>query len=222
MSIDQNTFQNTLLKNSLITFQLLLKYPFVNATLTEILNSGGIAVLPTDTIYGIHASALNPVAVEKIYQVKDRLHSKPMIILISSIDELARFGVEVDENTKQILQKIWPNPVSVILPTNKAGLEYLHRGTNSLAFRIPNNQFLLNLLKETGPLASTSANPEGEKPSETIKEAKKYFGDSVDYYLDHGQMESVPSTVIKLEDGQIQILRQGIFNLPDSLTPQEA
>lgn len=185
----------------------------MDSQLIDLLNSGGIAVLPTDTIYGIHASALNPEAVEKIYQVKDRSHSKPMIVLISSIDDLNKFGVNPTSEVRKILEKIWPNPISVILPISNPGLEYLHRGTNSLAFRIPNNQFLLNLLKETGPLASTSANPEGQKPAENIEEAREYFGDSVDFYLDAGELRSIPSTVLKLEDGKFKVLRQGAFDV---------
>jgi len=177
------------------------------------LKAGAIGILPTDTLYGIVGSALNPETVQKIYDLRKRAPQKPMIILISSIEDLELFGIPVDDKSRKILEKLWPNPVSIVLPCNKDSLEYLDRGTNSLAFRMPKNENLLNILKETGPLVAPSANFEGQKPAETIEEAKKYFGDSVDMYVDAGRLQSSPSTIIEFKDGEINILRQGAFQI---------
>ena len=167
--------------------------------LINILKTGGVAVLPTDTIYGLHASVISQPAIEKIYKLKGRDYNKPLIVLISSLEDLDFFGVKLSEKTNEMLEKIWPNPISVVLDTPDS----------TLAFRMPNNKELLNLLKKTGPLVSTSANPEGQPPAETIEQAKKYFGDQVDYYLDGGELKSSPSTLIKIMADQIEILRQG-------------
>ncbi|MDD2822749.1 MAG: L-threonylcarbamoyladenylate synthase [Candidatus Daviesbacteria bacterium] len=186
----------------------------------DTLKNGGVGVIPTDTQYGIVGLALNKNTVEKIYTLRKRSPDKPFIILISSIDELKLFGIDIDDKTSNFLQKIWPNPVSVILPNSSNDFAYLHRGTNSLAFRIPDNTELLQILKETGPLIAPSANIEGFPYSKTIAEAKEYFNDSVDFYEDQGSLESNPSTLIKISEEGIEILRQGIYstnNLPKTL-----
>jgi L-threonylcarbamoyladenylate synthase len=141
---------------------------------------GKIGVIPTDTIYGVAALALSQKTVERAYRVLKRDKNKPFIILIGSIRDLALFKIKLDNNTQKILEQIWPGKISVVLPVVSHNFRYLHRGTKTLAFRIPKKQNLLKLLKKTGPLISTSANPQGKKPTETITEAKKYFGEIVD------------------------------------------
>jgi len=180
----------------------------MNSSIINRLNSGKIGVIPTDTIYGIVGSALNPVVVEKIYQLRRRAVDKPMIILISSLDDLEKFDVKLTDKQKEFLQKNWPNPLSVILPCKCEKFKYLHRGTNSLAFRMPKDKKLLEMLRQTGPLVAPSANFEGEKPAETVEEAKKYFADQAAFYV-KGKIKSKPSTIIKLdEEGKVDILRE--------------
>ncbi|MBI2196252.1 threonylcarbamoyl-AMP synthase [Candidatus Daviesbacteria bacterium] len=174
------------------------------------LKVGEIGVIPTDTIYGIVGSALNPKAVERIYTLRKRGKDKPFIILISSIDDLKNFEVKLTREQKDFLEKNWPNPLSVVLSVRSDRFQFLHRGKNSLAFRMPKDEKLLELLKQTGPLVAPSANLAGLKPVETTKEAKKYFGSKVAFYLDGGKLKSKPSTIIQLyEDGTQIILRRG-------------
>lgn len=175
----------------------------------QILKRGGVGVIPTDTIYGIVAPALNENAVERVYALRKRSPDKPCIILISSIDDLKLFNINLDEKTKDFLEKIWPNKVSVILACPNAKFYYLHRGTKTLAFRLPHFALLTSLLHKTGPLIAPSANFEGEPPAQTIEEAKKYFGDKVDFYLDAGKLNSLPSTLIEIENNEIKVLREG-------------
>lgn len=176
---------------------------------TEIRN-GKIGVLATDTIYGIHGLALDKDIVERIYKIRERNPLKPFIILISSIDELSLFDINIDAKTKDFLERNWPNKLSIILPCLNPKFEYLSRGTKTLAFRIPKKANLLEIIKETGPLISTSVNPQGMEPAYTIDEAKKYFGDKIDFYIDEGRIESLPSTLIKIDNnGKVEILRQG-------------
>lgn len=180
----------------------------------QLLSEGKIGVIPTDTIYGIVGSTLIPDVVEKIYHLRKRAIDKPFIILISSLNDLNHFNIELTDKQRDFLQKNWPNPISVILPCPHDKWEYLHRGTNNLAFRLPKNVELLETLKQTGPLVAPSANFEGEKPAENIDQAKKYFGDSVAFYLDGGRINSSPSTLINLNiDGSYEILRKGDFTI---------
>jgi len=126
--------------------------------IAEILKSGGIGVMPTDTIYGLVGSALSKKTVLRIYKVRQRDLRKPFIVLIGSLGDLKKFGVKLNPRHLAFLRKIWPGPVSVILPCTGREFYYLHRGTRSLAFRLPKDKGLINLLKKTGPLVAPSAN----------------------------------------------------------------
>ncbi|MBI4038494.1 threonylcarbamoyl-AMP synthase [Candidatus Daviesbacteria bacterium] len=177
----------------------------------ESLKKSQIGVMPTDTVYGIVGSALQPLVVEKIYQLKKRSSDKPFIILISSINDLKKFDVGLTEKQNEFLEKNWPNPLSVILPSSKK-YEYLHRGKNSLAFRMPKDEKLLEILKQTGPLVAPSANFEGEKIAGTIAEAEKYFGKEIAFYVDGGKVTAQPSIIIQLNsDGSLKVLRSGLY-----------
>ncbi|MEK7081994.1 MAG: L-threonylcarbamoyladenylate synthase [Patescibacteria group bacterium] len=166
-----------------------------------------LGVIPTDTLYGLVGSAFSPKAVEKIYQLKKRDPSKPLIVLITSWLDLEKFGAEISPAGKKNLKKIWPGPVSVILPAKNKKFTYLHRGTQTIAFRWPRNEQLQKILKKTGPLVAPSANPEGLPPATTVAEAKKYFGRKIDFYKNGGKITGKPSTLIKLQNGKIEIIR---------------
>jgi len=194
----------------------------MNTDLVNQLKNGGIGIIPTDTIYGIVGSALNPEVVEKIYFLRKRNPDKPFIILIGSMEELEKFGIQLTQSQRDFLKSHWPNPLSVILPIHGNKFKYLHRGTNSLAFRMPKDEKLIKLLKETGPLVAPSANIEGEKPAENIDEAKEYFGNDVDFYreaassayVDGELIKGEPSTLISLDhNGKFTILRQGSYKI---------
>lgn len=175
----------------------------------KLLKAGKIGVIPTDTIYGLLGSALNKNTVEEIYSLRSRSIDKPLIVLISSLDDLKKFDIVITKEQKNFLMKIWPNPVSVVLPCPKEKFIYLHRGKNSLAFRMPRDLKLLTILKATGSLVAPSANPENETPADTIQQAKKYFSNRIAFYVDGGKIKSKPSTVIRLyEDGSQLVLRK--------------
>ena len=175
--------------------------------IVEILRRGGITVIPTDTIYGLVGSAFSKKAIERIYKIKGRKKTKPFIILISSFNDLKRFNIKPSVKELKILKKIWPAPVSIILPCPSKKFSYLHRGTKNLAFRLPKKKSLIAILKKSGPLVAPSANPEGCKPAQTVKEAKKYFGDKIDFYVNSGHLAGRPSKLVSIENGIIKLLR---------------
>ncbi len=165
--------------------------------------------MPTDTLYGLVGSAFNENTVARIYKLRKRNLRKPMIILIGSLADLKLFNLRITRGTKKILREIWPGKVSVILPCENKKFSYLHRGTKKLAFRLPAKRFLIALLRRTGPLVAPSANLEGKPPAKSIKEAKKYFGNKVDFYLDGGKINFAPSTLIELKNRKIVLHREG-------------
>lgn len=182
------------------------------------LQSGGIAIIPTDTIYGLVGLANNQATVERIYQTKGRNPDKACIILINKPEDLNLFGVTIDNQTKIILNQLWPGAVSVILPCPHEKFTYLHRNTKNLAFRLPVEPDLQKLLAITGPLIAPSANPENNPPATSITEARKYFGTRVDHYANTSKtLVGEPSTLVAIKEGQVMIHRQGKVIIPNNL-----
>jgi L-threonylcarbamoyladenylate synthase len=181
------------------------------------LAAGAIGVLPTDTIYGLHGRADDPAMIERMFEVRRRDAGKPFVVLVGRVGDVMSLGIEVNDRTLSTLERIWPAPVSVVLPCVREDIAYLHRGTESLALRMPDQPKLLSVLQAIGPLASTSANHAGKSPARTIEEAQSYFGNDIDFYVEGGVLPGDPSTIISFDmDGKLQVLREGAFKLNES------
>jgi len=177
------------------------------------LKAGEIGVIPTDTLYGVVACATDEQAVGKLYALKKR-DKKPGTIIAANIEQVEALGIKRRYLTA--VEKFWPNPISIIIPTGFA-LPYLDQGKMSLAIRIPNDNNMQEFLQKTGPLVTSSANTPGEKPADTIKQAEKYFGDSVDFYIDGGDLSGrEPSTIIRIIDDAIEVVREGAVKIDES------
>lgn len=180
--------------------------------LVKTIKDGGFSVIPTDTILGIVCSALNKESVEKLYEIRDRDAGKPFIILISSFDDLIKFGIEINEIQKAKIIAFNDKPTSFVFDLegeNLKDLQYLHRGQNSLAFRVPKNKNLIHFLEEAGPIVAPSANTAGNPVAQNEKEAREYFGDRVSYYSPFLPSESSPSCIVHLcKDGSVSIIRE--------------
>lgn len=174
----------------------------------EVVKGGGIAVIPTDTLYGIVTSAFDKKAVEHIYEIKGRDDDKPFIILIADIRDLEKFGIKKSLYIKY--SDVFKPKTSVILPCKIAKFKYLHRGKNSLAFRMisKRNGHLYKLIKKIGPLVAPSANPQGKDPARNRREARAYFGNKIDAYVCYGTRSCKPSTIISLVNGKPVLMRK--------------
>lgn len=175
-----------------------------------LLNAGAVGVLPSDTIYGLSCRALDKDAVERIYKLKRRSDTKPAIVLISNQKMLDLLSIDTEQ--LEPIKGHWPGPLSVILDAPKAPA-WLLRGGTSLAVRWPEDSKLTDLIDRTGPLISTSANPEGGTPATSIDDAKNYFGDKSDFYIDIGKLDNQPSTLVEIKDGRPRIVRQGVARI---------
>ncbi len=212
---DSTVFCHRVIRNDNLIGGLGGKYNLDWKKAALLLKEGATGVIPTDTIYGICGSAFNKKAVSRIYKLRRRNPNKPFIVLINNIAELEKFDVSLNQWQKKILLKIWPNPISVILRCSSRKLTYLHRGTNTIAFRLPKSKTLRNILSISGPLVAPSANWEGYPAAKTINEAKKYFGNGVFYLSIPKQAQNKnpntsPSTLIDLTTNKIKILRKGL------------
>lgn len=175
----------------------------------ERLAKGAIGILPTDTLYGFVASALSADAVDRLYQARGRNENKPCIVLLADSDDIARFGRILSSEENALLDTVWPGAVSVILSRFSDTFSYLHRGTGTIAFRVPDVSELRDMLRVSGPIIAPSANPEGMKPAETVEEAESYFGNRADFFVDGGRLSGLPSTVVRLEDDRFTVVRPG-------------
>lgn len=180
----------------------------------ESLNRGGVGVIPTDTLYGIVARAADKTAVARLYALKKREH-KPGTIIAATIQQLIDLGVE--EQHLQKASQWWPGSLSVETPLGP-DLSYLHQETGRQGIRIVADEAVRKLLEQTGPLATSSANQPGEAPSNTVEMAYHYFGDSVDFYVDGGDRAGAqPSTIVKITDRGLELIRQGAVTLPSEV-----
>jgi L-threonylcarbamoyladenylate synthase len=172
------------------------------------LREGKLICAPTDTLYGILGNALDRKAVEEVYRIKGRDPEKPLIVLFESVEQLSEYGVLIPERFKDKLKKLTPAPITFVLPLNKESpFRELFRRDN-LAVRIPDDEFLRALIKETFPLFAPSANPQGEKPADSCKECYHYFGDRIAYCVE-GKPGNVPSTIVSLLGDTPELVREG-------------
>jgi L-threonylcarbamoyladenylate synthase len=182
-------------------------YPMFVDINQKLQKPGVVGVIPTDTIYGIVARAGDSAAVDRLYRLKQRDH-KPGIIIAASIEQLEALGLKRRYLTA--VQQFWPGPVSVIIPCSDPALAYLHQGKQSLAVRIPEHAELQKLLQQTEPLLTSSANHANKSAAVTVDQAKQYFGDAIDFYVDGGDLaDHQPSTIIRIVDDAIEVIRRG-------------
>lgn len=181
-----------------------------NEELGALLKQGVVGVLPTDTVYGLVCMASSELAVERLFTVKSR-EANPGTVLAASVQQLIDLGLR--GRYVKAVEHFWPNAISIVIPCAD-NLLYLHQGKRSLAVRIPDDEVLRGLLRQTGPLMTTSANHPGQPTANTIVEAKAYFGNDVDFYVDGGVLsDRPPSTIIRIVDDAIEVLREGAVKI---------
>ncbi len=177
----------------------------------ELLKNGGVGFMPSDTVYGLSARALDETVVDKIYHVKQRDDGKPCIVLISNVDQAVQIGI--DPKDLKMVEKYWPAPLTFIAPAQSSPF-HLHRGLGTLAVRIPASDSLRDLIRKTGPIVSTSANIQDEPVAHTPQHAKEIFDEHLDFYVDGGEKSGLASTIVKLSSGHLEILREGAWQIP--------
>jgi tRNA threonylcarbamoyl adenosine modification protein (Sua5/YciO/YrdC/YwlC family) len=179
------------------------------AAAAAVLRGGGVAVLPTDTIYGLHCVYSNAAAIERIRKIKGRSKSTGFILLASSVKMADKVVNSWPGKTKRILGEIWPAPITAILPAAKTLPAHL-RPKGGVAVRIPAVPALLKLIKKTGePLVSTSVNLSGDKPVNRIGDIRKGFPGLDAYLSRRGPGGQIPSTVVDVRGNGGTILRKG-------------
>lgn len=163
--------------------------------LADVLKRGGVALLPTDTIYGLHALAGDERAIARIKTMKGRGEDKPFVVIASSIAQLAALGATVPAG----LAEVWPAPLTAVLAC----------GERTIAARIPDLGWLRALLDRTGPLVSTSANRSGEPPVTSPERLANDLIEGLDALLDQGVREGKASTIVDFTGHVPRLVREG-------------
>lgn len=175
-----------------------------------LLKSGGVGLLPSDTIYGLSCVALNRASVERIHKIKRRDKTKPFVILISRIEQLNDLGIITTDAAPAL--RYWPGKMTLICEALKAP-DWLQMGTATLAVRQPDYSKLRELIDKVGPIVSTSANLSGGQPADSVKQARGYFGDKLDFYVDAGRLAGQPSTIVKSSFKGLEVIRLGAVKI---------
>jgi tRNA threonylcarbamoyl adenosine modification protein (Sua5/YciO/YrdC/YwlC family) len=171
------------------------------------LAGGAVVLMPTDTVYGLHALARDDEAVARVAAIKGREDTKPFIVLAASMDQLQPLGICAPRNVLEALESLWPAPLTAILPLDAAIAA--SRGGTTLAVRIPALDWLRELITRTGPLVSTSANRSGEPLVESPEMLARELQERLDGIVDGGVRTGEPSAIVDLTSAEPHLLRDG-------------
>ena len=171
---------------------------------------GELVVIPTDTVYGIGCDAFNTRAVAALLEAKGRGRDMPAPVLVGTVSAATALVQGLGTHGQDLIDAFWPGPLTLIFRANPSLVWDLGDTKGTVAVRMPMHQVALDLLRETGPMAVSSANRSGQPPATTVEEAEEQLGDSVAVYLDGGPCtDNVPSTIVDLTTAVPRLLRKG-------------
>ena len=182
------------------------------------LEKGGAVVLPTETVYGLFAKALNEKAVDYVYQLKRRPRDKALNLNVASLDDILNFSKNQPPYLQQLVENFLPGPLTIILEANNSKVPYwVNSGLRTVGFRMPSHSVTLELIREFGPLIGPSANLSGQASGVSFKEIVKDFGQEVLGIEDDAFLTGQDSTILDLSGDKVKILRQGAITRQDIL-----
>ncbi|WP_084264839.1 L-threonylcarbamoyladenylate synthase [Actinomadura macra] len=171
---------------------------------------GELIVLPTDTVYGVGVDAFMPIAVEALLEAKGRGREMPPPVLVGSVRAATALVDDLGTYGQDLIDEFWPGALTLVCRSNPVLMWDLGETKGTVALRMPMHELAVELLKETGPLAVSSANLTGQPAARTAAEAEKMLGDSVSVYLDGGPSgHADPSTIVDLTGSVPRLLRVG-------------
>lgn len=183
--------------------------PDAIATAVELLQRGGIVAMPTDTVYGIGALLTDAAAIERLYAVKGREHTKSIAVLLAGAEQLPQVTQGASSAALRLAARFWPGALTLVVP-RLASLPSVLSQTDTVGVRVPNHPLALQLLTASGPLAVTSANLSGQPDALTAQDVLGQLDGRIDLVLDGGPTPgAVPSTVVDTIASPPRILRAG-------------
>jgi len=185
--------------------------PKVLSEAARIIQGGGVVAFPTDTFYGLAANPFDPKALARLFKIKGRASSKPILLLINGKEMLEALVEPPSLQARQVMGRFWPGPLTLVLNAKKHVPEALIAGSGKIGLRFPDARLATQLISKSGlPLTATSANPSGASSPETAEEVCSVLGDQLDLVLDGGRLEpSSPSSLLDLTAPHPKLLREG-------------
>ena len=176
----------------------------------EELKKGNLVIMPTDTIYGIIADATKEEVIKKVYDAKERSYDKPLLILVSSEEMLEGLVEEIPDKVRKIIKKYWPGPLTILFKKSKKVPDLLTANSEFVAIRMPKDERLIRIMNQLQkPVISTSANISSHESITNPNQLEPRMKEKINCIIDEGTVNNEASTLIKVENDQIIILRAG-------------
>ena len=177
----------------------------------EIIKTGGLVAVPTETVYGLAGNGLDEEAVKQIYEVKGRPQVKPLSLMVPGAEAMEQYCEDVPDGARLLAQRFWPGPLTIVLKAKDHIPTIVLAGGDTVGLRCPDHPMTLELLKKAGvPFAAPSANPSGEESPKTAQKVQDYFAGKIGGIIDGGECGiGLESTIISMAQKPYRILRQG-------------
>ena len=188
-------------------------------TAPDVILAGGVVAVPTETVYGLAANALDSRAVERVFEAKGRPENKPVSIFVPDMSAAEHFCQDIPDEAYALAEKFWPGPLTMILIKRDNVPDVITAGGDTVGVRCPDNALTLELMdKARVPITGTSANISGQPDARDFQKVLEYFDGIIECAIDGGDsLGGVPSTVVDMTGGSPRILRQGGITKEDIL-----
>jgi L-threonylcarbamoyladenylate synthase len=184
--------------------------PAILSEVAALIRKGGVVAIPTDTFYGLAADPFDPKVVSRLFEIKGREPSKPILLLVSGLQMLPGLVEEISPLAQKIISRFWPGPLTLIFKASKRLPDLLTGGTGTIGIRFPNAVLPIRLIDQVGfPMTATSANRSGEPSPSSAQEVERSLGAAIDAILDGGPCSTQPSTVLDMTASEPNLLREG-------------
>ncbi len=194
-----------------LAVDLLRPDPSVVKRAARVIRAGGVAAVPTDTLYGLAADPFNPAAVKKLFRIKRRPANMPILLLVDSLQRMEGLVERPPAGFRLLAARFWPGPLTMILPARPGVPDAVTAGSGTVAVRLPRSALIRSLVRfSRRPLTGTSANLSGSAGGRSADEVSRQIGGLLDLLLDAGPARrSLPSTIVDLSGGPPRVVRSG-------------
>ena len=176
----------------------------------NIIVSKELAIVPTDTVYGIIGDALDENVIRKVYEAKRRDYSKPLIIMVSSFNMLNKYVKYINELEQKLIDKYWPGKLTILFKKSELVSDLITNGSDLVGIRFPDNKDLIDIMNRLDkPLLSTSCNISNKDVITSVDMIEKELLSKVSFVYDGGELSDISSTIVQVIDNKIRIIREG-------------
>ncbi len=183
-----------------------------------LLKKNKVGAIPTETFYGLSANPFSEKALKRLISLKKRPKNKPILLLISQVEQIYSLVKEIPPIAEKLIEKFWPGPLTIVFPAKKGLSKLLTANTNTIGIRLSSSPVVRSIVEAFGnPITGTSANISNNPPCKTPEEVISQF-DSLDFFLDAGPLKiSLPSTVVSVVDNNVSLIRLGAVSFEEIL-----